>query len=209
MVVKLHKGVHSTQYTIALDDWSFVLAHPAELVLAFLNEDYAGICAEHADHCAQTLSQSGGAPLLRDMIDHVLVCEKERGFDPITRLAVYSFVTDMFDLSRVASFSERVSLDASAAAPEDAAQMTERWTTLLEQKQPKQLCREDLFELLLQDAASADLPFALQFSMEFSSLSQLLKSFVVEMIRTRVLLTRCDCGRYMLAKEQDKCACKA
>ena len=225
MVVKTFRSSGSSRCEVVLREdigdmtaaWRFVLPQPACLVLAFLNDDYSSLRAndeetvsdEQAVYYRETFSRGNGA-LLRDMIDHVLICREERGFDPITRLAAYSFANEMFDLSRVASFAERVSLEASVLGNDAAQQMSERWNGLLgEHKQRQFPSREDLFEALLRDSDTHKYPFELGLSMEFPSLSQLLKAFVVEMIRNRDLLCRCDaCGRYALAKEQGHCGCE-
>ena len=197
--------------------WRFLLERPTCLVLAFLNDNYSAIrinetdhvSDEQADHYRETFSRGNGA-LLRDMIDHVLICDEERGFDPITRLAAYSFANEMFDLSRVASFAERVSLEASVLGAEATQQMAQAWSALLgAHKQKPFPCREELFNALVQDADANQYPFALGLSMEFPSLPQLLKAFVVEMIRNRELLRRCGgCGCYALAKDTAACACE-
>jgi len=196
--------------------WRFLLDRPACLVLAFLNDDYSGIrvsetdfvSSEQAEYYREAFSRGNGA-LLRDMIDHVLVCTEERGFDPIIRLAAYSFANEMFDLSRVASFTERISLEASVLGVESTQQMALAWSALLgKHKQKPFPCREALFESLVKDANENEYPFALGLLIEYPSLPQLLKAFVVEMIRSRVLLRRCgECGRYALAKEPAACSC--
>ena len=210
MLVKVSQNANGGSCNVELDGQSFVLERPVDLVLAFLNNDYAMLSASEAcaNACAEALAQHSGAPQLRDMIDHVLVCKRERGFDPIARLAAHSFVTDMFDLSRVATFSERVSLESIVPDTEEAKAMHKRWNTLIAENSLKLPSREDLFQSLLRDAETVGCPFALKLSMEFSSLPQLLKSFVIEMIRSRELLRQCNCGKYKLAQEAGKCSCK-
>ena len=223
MVVKTFRSSGSSACEVVVQEdidgivaaWRFLLERPACLVLAFLNEDYSSLRMNETEHISDeqakyyrdTFSRGNGA-LLRDMVDHVLVCQEERGFDPITRLAAYSFANEMFDLSRVASFAERVSLEASVVGAE-ATQLAQAWSALLGvYKQKPFPCREELFKALVQDADANQYPFALGLSMEFPSLPQLLKAFVVEMIRERVLLRRCgDCGCYALAKEPVACPC--
>jgi len=225
MVVKTFRSSGSSRCEVVLREdvgemtaaWRFVLEQPACLVLAFLNDDYSNlrfsddetVSDEQAAYYRETFSRGNGA-LLRDMIDRVLVCREERGFDPITRLAAYSFANEMFDLSQVASFAERVSLEASVLGSDAAQQMTERWKALLDEHKQRQFpSREDLFEALMRDTEAYNYPFELGLSMEFPSLSQLLKAFVVEMIRSRKLLCRCEsCGRYALAKGQGRCGCR-
>ena len=195
-------------------EWSFQLECPARLVLAFLNEDYESFTKEDppTDEQAWYLRGAfakGNGALLREMVDHVLVCREERGFDPITRLAAYSFAHELFDLSRVASYAERVSLEASVVGTKAMASMTAGWSGILSAHKAQPLAqRSDLFEALVLDAAEKGYAFELSLSQEHSSLSQLLKSFVVEMIRTRVLLGRCPgCGQYFLAAEGSDCNC--
>jgi len=225
MAVKIFRSSGNTNCEVVVQEdidgivasWRFLLERSACLVLAFLNDDYGGIrvnetdsvSEEQADYYRETFSRGNGA-LLRDMVDHVLVCKEERGFDPITRLAAYSFANEMFDLSRVASFAERVSLEASVLGADATQQMAQAWSALLgAHKQKPFPCREELFKALVQDADTNQYPFALGLSMEFPSLPQLLKAFVVEMIRNRELLRRCDeCGRYALAKESAGCGCE-
>ena len=196
--------------------WRFSLKAPAELVLAFLNDEYDTLRASEEETASDEQSMyyrgvfsRGNGPLLRDMVDHVLVCEEERGFDPIARLAAYSFANGMFDLSRVASYTERLSLETSVVGAAATAQVSERWNALLEEYKQQQFPRrEELFAALVKDTEENGYPFELGVSMEYSSLPQLLKAFVVEMIRTRALLRRCPaCGRYALAAEDGACWC--
>ena len=195
--------------------WRFSLKNPADLVLAFLNDEYdalrsdgSRISGEQALYYREVFSRGNG-PLLRDMVDHVLVCGEERGFDTIARLAAYSFANEMFDLSRVASYTERLSLETSVLGKTATGYMSESWNALLaEHKKQQYPRREDLFEALVQDAQKRGYPFELGLSSQYSSLPQLLKAFVAEMIRGRVLLRRCAvCGRYGLAKEEAVCIC--
>ena len=196
--------------------WRFLLNGPASLVLAFLNDAYETLRAseeetisdEQAMYYRETFARGNGA-LLRDMINHVLVCEEERGFDPIVRLAAYSFANGMLDLSPVTSYAERVSLETSVLGAEATQWMSERWNALLAEHKLRPFpCREEFFKALVQDAEAAKYPFELGVSTEFSSLPQLLKAFVAEMIHKRVLLCRCElCGRYALAAEEELCLC--
>jgi len=225
MVVETFRSVGSGHCEVALREeanenavaWRFMLDSPACLVLAFLNDDYEALL-DASDETTAGQEQAlyyrerfarGNSALLRDMVNHVLVCEDERGFDPIARLAAYSFANEMFDLSRVASYSERVSLETSVLGTEATRRMSRRWNNLLEgHKQQPFPSRGELFEALMRDAAMNKYPFELGVSAEFSSLPQLLKAFVAEMIRTRVLLCRCGaCGRYALAADEETCVC--
>jgi len=207
MLVKTYRGTAGGRCVVVLENRRFVLQQPAELVLAFLHDDYTALrgcngellSPEQAELCHEMFSQHSAAPLLRDMIDHVLVCEQERGFDCVTRLAAYAFAHDMFDLSRVASFSQRVTLEASVEAGSQA--MLARWGELAQQP------HDNLFNALLDDAQANGSPFSLTLAAEFSSPSQLLKSIVVEMVQMRVLLRCCGCGKYALAGDKLTCDC--
>ncbi|MCL2531210.1 MAG: hypothetical protein FWE40_03525 [Oscillospiraceae bacterium] len=214
MLVKTYRGTASERCVVALENQRFILQQPAELVLAFLHDDYSALCdcngnpptAEQAEYYREQFARHSAAPLLRDMINHVLVCEQERGFDPVARLAAYAFAHDMFDLSRVASFSQRVTLETSVDSQN--RDMLERWHQLLQEGKGEAITtRGELFDALLADAQAAGSPFSLTLAAEFSSPSQLLKSFVVEMVHTRVLLHRCACGLYALAGEALPCSC--
>ncbi|MCL2195007.1 MAG: hypothetical protein FWB76_03560 [Oscillospiraceae bacterium] len=215
MLVKTYRGTASERCVVALENQRFVLRQPAELVLAFLHDDYAALhgcdgtppTPEQTEHYHEQFARHSAAPLLRDMISHVLVCEQERGFDPVTRLAAYAFAHDMFDLSRVASFSQRVTLETSVDSQN--RDMFTRWNELAQNGRGQEITtRRELFDALLEDATTAGSPFSLTLVAEFSSPSQLLKSVVVEMVHTRTLLRRCDCGRYALAGEELACGCE-
>jgi len=222
MVVEVFRSSGGEACALSLRDtvdgadaaWGFQLETPARLVLAFLNEEYealgqgAPLDPGQAWYFREAFSR-GNCALLREMIDHVLVCREERGFDPVTRLAAYSFAHELFDLSRVASYAERVSLETSVVGTRDMAHMTAGWSAILEAHKKEPLARRsDLFEALMQDAAEKGYSFELSVAQEYSSLPQLLKSIVVEMIRGRVLLRRCPgCGRYSLAADESGCGC--
>ena len=222
MVVEMFRSSGSEACALSLRDtvegldiaWGFQLESPARLVLAFLNGEYEDLhqgeplSAGQAWYFREAFSR-GNCALLREMIDHVLVCREERGFDPITRLAAYSFAHELFDLTRVASYAERVSLETSVVGTKDMTHMTAGWSAILEAHKKEPLARRsDLFEALMQDAAEKGYYFELSVSQEYSSLPQLLKSIVVEMIRGRALLRRCPaCGRYSLAGEESGCGC--
>ena len=218
MVVEAFRSAGSEACALSLRgaeegaEWRFQLECPARLVLAFLNEEYEGMCetmtAAQAWHFRDAFSR-GNCALLRDMVDHVLVCREARGFDPVTRLAAYSFAHELFDLSRVASYAERVSLETSVVGTKEMTHMTAGWSTILEAHKKEPLARRsDLFEALVQDAAEKGYSFELSVSQEYSSLPQLLKSIVAEMIRERELLRRCPgCGSYSLAGGESGCGC--
>jgi len=190
-------------------EWHFQLKRPLQLVLAFLNEepDALGQLTEEQQGYFREGFASGGGDLLRDMAAHVLVCTEERGHDPVARLAAYSFSHEMFDLSRVGSYAARFTLETSVVGTREMARMSAGWSTLLEaykaQAMPR---REALFEALVSDARVKGHPFELSLAAEYASLSQLLKSLVIEMIQTRALLKRClGCGRYYPANEMCEC----
>lgn len=190
-------------------EWRFQLASPTLLVLAFLNEE-PEVLGEltPAQHRYFFEGFSGaGSSLLRDMVIHVLVCSEERAFDPIARLAAYSFSHEMFDLSRVASYAARFSLETSVVGKRETDTMTEGWVALLETYKTQALPRrEALFDALVNDAAMKGHPFELSVAAEYASLSQLLKALVIEMIQTRTLLRKClGCGRFFPANEPCPC----
>ena len=222
MVVELFRCAGSEACALSLRDtvdgaqvaWAFQLESPARLALAFLNDEYESLAQGAPLEAGQAwvfreAFSRGNCALLREMIGHVLVCREERGFDPVARLAAYSFAHELFDLSRVASYAERVSLETSVVGTRDMTRMSAGWSVILEAHKKEPLARRsDLFEALLRDAAEKGYAFELSVSQEYSSLPQLLKSVVVEMIRGRVLLRRCPgCGRYSLAGEQSGCGC--
>jgi rRNA maturation protein Nop10 len=222
MVVELFRSSGSEACALSLRDtvegidvaWDFQLEYPARLVLAFLNGEYEDLnqrepLSEGQAWYFRDAFSRGNCALLRELVDHVLVCREARGFDPITRLAAYSFAHELFDLSRVASYAERVSLETSVVGTKDMTHMTAGWSAILEAHKKEPLARRsDLFEALMQDAAEKGYSFELSVSQEHSSLPQLLKSVVAEMIRERELLRRCPaCGRYSLAEEESGCGC--
>jgi len=222
MVVELFRSSGSEACALSLRDtvegldvaWGFQLEYPARLALAFLNGEYEDLSqreplSEGQARYFRDAFSRGNCALLREMIDHVLVCREERGFDPVTRLAAYSFAHELFDLSRVASYAERVSLETSVVGTKEMTHMTAGWSAILEAHKKEPLARRsDLFEALVQDAAEKGYSFELSVSQEYSSLPQLLKSIVVEMIRERELLRRCPgCSRYSLAGAESGCGC--
>ena len=190
-------------------EWQFQLERPLQLVLAFLNEesDALGELTPEQQIWLREGFASGGGDLLRDMAAHVLVCTEERGHDPIARLAAYSFSHEMFDLSRVASYAARYTLETSVVGTRAMSRMSDGWSALLEAYKAQALPRrEALFESLVNDARMKGHPFELSLASEYASLSQLLKALVIEMIQTRALLKRClGCGRYYPANEACEC----
>ena len=190
-------------------EWHFQLERPLQLVLAFLNEepDALGVLTDVQQRWLREGFASGGGDLLRDMATHVLVCAEERGFDPIARLAAYSFSHEMFDLSRVSSYAARFTLETSVIGTREMERMSSGWSALLENYKTQAMPRrEALFEALVEDARLKGHPFGLSLAAEYATLSQLLKSLVIEMIQTRALLKRClGCSRYYPANEQ--CGC--
>ena len=190
-------------------EWHFQLERPLQLVLAFLNEepDALGVLTDVQQRWLREAFANGGGDLLRDMAVHVLVCSEERGFDPIARLAAYSFSHELFDLSRVASYAARYTLETSVVGTQAMGRMSSGWSALLETYKTQAVPRrEALFESLVEDAQAKGHPFELSLAAEFASMSQLLKSLVIEMIQMRTLLRRClGCGRYFPANEL--CVC--
>jgi len=190
-------------------EWSFQLERSLQLMLAFLNEEpesLGELTPVQLRYFREGFS-SGGGDLLRDMVTHVLVCPEERGFDPIARLAAYSFSHEMFDLSRVASYAARYTLETCVVGTREMSRMSAGWSTLLEAYKAQAMPRRAaLFEALVNDARIKGHPFELSLAAEYASLSQLLKALVIEMIQTRALLKRClGCGRYYPANEL--CGC--
>ncbi|MCL2494500.1 MAG: hypothetical protein FWE98_02440 [Oscillospiraceae bacterium] len=190
-------------------EWQFQLERPLQLVMAFLNgePEALGELTEVQQRWLREGFSGGGGDLLRDMAVHVLVCAEERGHDPIARLAAYSFSHEMFDLSRVASYAARFTLETSVVGTREMGRMSAGWSTLLEEYKAQPLPRrEALFEALAEDARQKGHPFELSMAAEYATLSQLLKSLVIEMIQTRALLKRClGCGRHYPANEA--CVC--
>ena len=192
--------------------WQIQLSRPAQLVLAFLNEEYAVLTEEtRQEGYLHEAFARGNGTLLREMIDHVLVCEEERGFDPVVRLAAYSYSHELFDLSRLSSYTNRVSLETSVVGKTPMEQMAAGWQAILEAYKAEPFAqRSDLFQALVADAQAQHYPFELGVATEYPSISQLLKAFITEMVRRRVLLRRCPvCGRYSLAAEDAVCGCQA
>ena len=190
-------------------EWQFQLDRALQLVLAFLNQEPDSLGELTPAQQVYFLEgfASGGGDLLRDMAAHVLVCTQERGHDTIARLAAYSFSHEMFDLSRVASYAARYTLETSVVGTREMARMSAGWSTLLETYKAQALPRRAaLFEALVNDARVKGHPFELSLAAEYASLAQLLKALVIEMIQTRALLKRClGCGRYYPANEL--CGC--
>lgn len=217
MALEVFRSYGSESCAVALHDrvdgenveWRFQLARPLQLLLAFLNgePDEIGTLTFAQQRYFHESFASGAGELLRDMVTHVLVCEEERGFDPIARLAAYSFSHEMFDLSRVASYAARFSLETSVIGRRETDRMSSGWGALLDAYKAQALPRrEALFEALVSDAAAKGHPFELSVATEYASLSQLLKSVVIEMIQTRTLLRRCPaCGRHFAANEECLC----
>ncbi|MDR2525895.1 MAG: DUF6076 domain-containing protein [Oscillospiraceae bacterium] len=197
---------------------SFQLEQPAQLVLAFLNREYAALLSGEEEQRAaesayiRAVFEREGLLFVREMILHVLVCKQEQGFDPVQRLAAYTFAHGLFEADRQTRYTEKAALETSVIGLIGMERMTARWNALLagHEAQTPPPHRDDLFEALLADAAEAGYPFALSFCQEYASLSHLLKSFAVEMIRRRVLLKCCQgCGRYFLAAESAEGYCAA
>ena len=190
-------------------EWRFQLERPLQLVLAFLNEEpeALGELTLEQQHWLREGFAGGSGDMLRDMAVHVLVCPQERGFDPVARLAAYSFSHEMFDLSRVASYAARSTLETSVVGTREMSRLSSGWSALLEDYKAQPLPRrEALFEALVEDARRKGHPFELSLATEYTSLSQLLKALVIEMIQTRALLRRClGCGRYFPANEVCLC----
>ena len=194
-------------------EWRFSLASPAAFVLAFLNEEYDALCTEaqplsdaQAAYFHEVFSRGNGS-LLRDMIEHVLM--EGYGADPAARLAAYAYANEMTDLSPLVSYADRVSLEP-AAVGSAAPAMRERWAALREEHKLQEYPRrDDLIDALVQDAAGYGCRFELGVVMEYPSLPQMLKAFVVEMVRGRTLLRKCGrCGRYALAGIGERCRCE-
>jgi hypothetical protein len=224
MVLECFRSAGSEACAITLCDtigeedfrWHFQLESPAQLVLAFLNGEYDSLLAEDEQQRAfqQTyLRESFGREslrLVRGMICHVLLCTQEQGFDPVLRLAAYTFAEGMFEIARLTRYTEKATLETSVIGAEAMAGMTAKWGQMLAAHEAvtPPASREGLFEALLADAAEAGYPFELSFCQEYASFAHLLKAFAVEMIRRRVLLKRClRCGRYFLAAESAEGYC--
>lgn len=196
--------------------WSFQLERPAQLVLAFLNGEYDDLLTDDDQqrefqqiYLREHLSR-GNLHLVREMIRHVLVCKQEQGFDPVLRLAAYTFAEGMFEVDRLTRYSEKATLETSVLGAEAMERMTSRWRLMLAEHEALSPppSREALFEALLNDAAEAGYPFELSFCQEYASFAHLMKAFAVEMVRRRVLLKRCQrCDRYFLSAESAESYC--
>ncbi|MDR1928387.1 MAG: DUF6076 domain-containing protein [Oscillospiraceae bacterium] len=225
MTLEVFRSAGSEVCAVALRDkllneeifWEFLPKTPSQMLLAFLNEDYGSLLAQESPlrelqqaYLRERLS-GGSCRHLRDMIDHVLVCKREKGFDPVMRLAAYTYAEGLFDVDRLTRYTEKATLEASVLGAQAMERMSAAWAALLEQRRNAALpaSKEVLFDALLMDATAQGYPFELSFCQEYSSFAHLLKAFAVELIRGRSLLKRCQCcGRYFPARESlnDYCA---
>lgn len=196
--------------------WSFRLEQPAQLVLAFLNNAYDDLFSKDPRerdfqrvYLRENLARSNQR-LMREMITHVLVCKQEQGFDPVLRLAAFTFAEGMFEVDRLTRYTEKATLETSVLGEEAMERMSARWGRMLAEQGAAgpHASREALFEALLADAAEEGYPFELSFCQEYASFAHLLKAFAVSMIRGRVLLKRCQrCQRYFLSSESAESYC--
>ena len=224
MVLECFRSAGSEACAITLCDkigeedfsWSFQLEQPAQLVLAFLNNEYDDLFSRDARerdfqriYLRESLARSN-LHLVREMITHVLVCKQEQGFDPVLRLAAYTFAEGMFEIDRLTRYTEKATLETSVLGAEAMERMSARWSRMLAEQNAAgpPSGKETLFEALLADAAEAGYPFELSFCQEYASFAHLLKAFAVSMIRGRVLLKRCErCERYFLSSESAASYC--
>ncbi|MCL2105470.1 MAG: DUF6076 domain-containing protein [Oscillospiraceae bacterium] len=218
MVLECFRSANSDACALTLRDrlgeadiqWNVQLKSPAHMVLAFMNEDCGELLAEEEDlrrvqqlYWRESFGKASLRPL-RELVEHVLLCKQEKGFDPIVRLAAYTFAEGLFDVDRLTRYTEKATLETSVRGAAAMESMMGSWSALLEARSAAALPgdRAGLFEALLADAAEKLYPFELSFCQEYSSLTHLLKAFVIEMIRGRVLLKRClSCGRCFLSAE--------
>ncbi|MDR2647903.1 MAG: DUF6076 domain-containing protein [Oscillospiraceae bacterium] len=195
--------------------WRISLENPWQFVLAFANGDASEIAAsdeplrsKQIAYFTSLFAHSGS--LLHDLISQVLVCKQEQGFDAVLRLAAYTFTVGLFDMERSTRYTEKATLETSVLGETAMEQVAQRWGRLMEKHRDALLPqpKEELFEALVADAMEHNYPFELSFCQEYSSFSHLMKSFLVEMIRKRILLKQCiTCGRYFLSSESTESYC--
>jgi len=215
MPLELFKTSGSEACTLILrgeeSAWRFHLEDAVELVLYFMNEAYLPLLSTESWEDRQRQAAYFGAALaspalsaLRDLAEHVLVCEQARGFDPVVRLAAYTYANGLPDVLGCAETRE---LETTVIGSEAAADMTRNWGALRKQYHE----RESLFAALLEDAAREGYPFELGVSAQYPSLPHLLRALVGEMAASRRLLRRCPvCGRYSMADAlPHPCACES
>ena len=195
--------------------FQFRFESPVELVLCFMNKDYSPLLStqSHGERRQQIayFRETFARPsleALREFIDHVLVCENARGFDPVVRLAAFAYAGGAFDFP---GGTEGRELEASVVGQTAAARMSQRWGVLLKEYSTFGQSREALFEALIEDAAANEYPFELGVSTEYASFAHLLRAFAEDMIVSRQLLRRCPvCRRYAVAEALPfPCGCGA
>ena len=183
----------------------FRFESPVELVLCFMNRDYSPLLSTQSQserrrqiaYFRETFAQTSLGEM-REFINHVLVCETARGFDPVIRLAAYSYAGGSFGF---AGGTESRELEASVVGQKAAARMSQRWGALMREHSAPGRPRETLFEALLEDAAMNGYPFELGVSTEYESFAHLLRVFAEDMVAARQLLRRCPvCRRYAIAE---------
>ena len=195
------------------DGWRFHLDDPSVFVLCFMNAAFLPLLTaesretrqRQAEYFRRAFADPALAPL-RDLINHVLVCAAPRGFDPIVRLAAYTYANG---LSGLLSYAGARALETSVVGSRAAAAMARNWGALLEDSVAQTKPRDILFEALLDDAAARDYPFELGVSAQYPSPADLLCALVGEMIESRRLLRRCPvCDKYFIADALPlPCAC--
>jgi len=211
--LELFKTAGSEVCTLTLrgeeDNWRFRLENAFELVLYFMNGECQPLLSTESwqdrQRQAAYFREAFASPALvslRDLAEHVLVCGQPRGFDPVARLAAYTYANGITD---VLGFAESREPETSVVGSEAAAHMTRNWGALR-----KQYCaREPLFAALLEDAARQGYPFELGVCARYPSLPHLLRALVGDMIESRRLLRRCPvCKSYSMAEAlPHPCAC--
>jgi|GEM_PF-1374663 len=183
----------------------FRFESPVELVLCFMNRDYSPLLSTQSQserrrqiaYFRETFAQTSLGEM-REFINHVLVCETARGFDPVIRLAAYAYAGGSFGFS---GGMESRELEASVVGQKAAARMSQRWGALMREFSATGKPREALFEALLEDTAANGYPFELGVSTEYASFAHLLRVFAEDMVVSRQLLRRCPiCRRYTIAE---------
>ena len=183
----------------------FRFESPVELVLCFMNRDYSPLLSTQSQserrrqiaYFRETFAQASLGDM-REFINHVLVCETARGFDPVIRLAAYAYAGGSFGFS---GGTESRELEASVVGQKAAARMSQRWGALMREHSALGKPRDTLFEALLEDTAANGYPFELGVSTEYASFAHLLRVFAEDMVVNRSLLRRCPvCRRYTIAE---------
>ena len=185
-------------------DWCVRLDDACKLVECFMNLAYLPLLTDDTREIRQRQAMffrrafaDPSLDPLRNLVNHVLVCETPRGFDPVIRLAAYTFLNGESDLLGCAETRE---LETSVVGSRAAAGMAQNWNALAEAYAARRESRAEIFQALLDDAAEKEYPFELGVSARYPSLGDVLRMLVGNMIESRRLLRRCPtCMKYFPA----------